>query len=182
MICHGPAWLLVLCKPCRGIGTPGAQRGLNPMSCCPPDKSTPWVGEALWGGLQGWLSGGPWCDCWSLTAMSVQEEPWISGLCLEINCNANPEECSSLVVPQALPDPSWLAGAWILLNICAGPNSSLSLGHSCPVNSQTTYFPFPHNLDSIPRSAELVWDFTFAPQVLAYLVLKLWSASVILLQ
>lgn len=63
-----------------------------------------------------------------------------------------------------------------------GPNSSFSLGHSCPVIPQTTYFSFPYNPDSLPRSAELVWDFSFAPQMLGYLVLELWSASVILLQ
>lgn len=77
------------------------------------------------------------------------------------------------MVPRAQPDPSWCAGAWILLNIHAGPNSSLSLGHSRPIISQTTYFSFPYNLDSLPGSAEIVWDFPFAPQVLGYLVLEL---------
>lgn len=86
------------------------------------------------------------------------------------------------MAPQALPGLSWLAGAWILLNIHAGPNSSLSLGLSCPVIPQTTYFSFPYNLDSLPRSTEYVWDFSFAPQMLGYLVLELWGASGILLQ
>lgn len=63
MICHDPAWLFELCKPCRGTGSPGAQRGLNPFlggSSHPmlaPRTRAPHEWEGLcWGGLQGWLS------------------------------------------------------------------------------------------------------------------------------
>lgn len=97
MICHDPAWLFVLCKPCRGIGTPGAQRGLNPflgaapMSCCPPDKSTSWVGEALlrwFARVAAW-----WAPMWWLLCLVVL---WLLHSLLEGNSQPSHRQPSVL--------------------------------------------------------------------------------------
>lgn len=65
MFCHSPAWLFVLCKPCRGIGSPGAHRGLNPFRSsshpmlAPPTKQLMsgrgFAGVAEWWAPMWWL-------------------------------------------------------------------------------------------------------------------------------
>lgn len=57
LICHDPAWLFVLCKPRRGIDSPGVQRGPNTFSgadhtsCPPPCQEHLMGGKASSGGV-----------------------------------------------------------------------------------------------------------------------------------